>query len=334
MTVVQSGRVVLPVLLLVALCNRGIVSAQDATPPRHHEAMDGAATFKSGVDLVALSVTVTDGQHHFVRGLQPQDFVVMEDGVRQEIQFFAAADVPVDLAILLDMSSSMSESLFLVQQAAIGFARTLRPGDRAAVIGFNSGVRFLENLTADFTAVETAIQKTRASGPTSLFNALYIALKEFIKEKNGGEIRRQAIAVLSDGHDTSSLLAYEDVLELAKRAGVSIFTIGLQPTYPPAFGQKRFFSEAQFTLRSLADTTGGRAFFPKGIEDLAAVYGSIADEIAHQYTIGYTPKPVMGDEADYRRVIVRVVGVPEARARTRQGYQVDRDSRISLRRPR
>ena len=97
-------------------------------------AQDGG-TFRSGVDLVSLNVIVTDNHDKFVRGLTQTDFSVFEDGIPQDVSFFAAADVPLDLAILLDASSSMSDKMATVQEAAVGFASHLRQGDRVTVVG-------------------------------------------------------------------------------------------------------------------------------------------------------------------------------------------------------
>ena len=121
----------------------------------------------------------------------------------------------------------------------------------------------LQNFTNNAVELEQAIQKTSAGGSTSLYNAIYIALKDLKKvvAKNVEEIRRQAIVVLSDGEDTSSLLPFEEVLDLAKRSETAIYAIGLRSNEGPSTTTKGF-KEAEFVLRQFAQETGGRAFFP------------------------------------------------------------------------
>ena len=139
------------------------------------------------------------------------------------------------------------------------------------MVDFDSRVEIKLGFTNKVEELETAIRTTSAGGSTALHNAVYISLKELakIKAKNPDEIRRQAIVVLSDGEDTSSLVSFEEVLELAKRSETAIYTIGLQPRETSAL---RGFREAEFVLRQLAQETGGRAFFAQKIEDLKDVY--------------------------------------------------------------
>ena len=131
------------------------------------------------------------------------------------------------------------------------------------------------------------------------------------------EVRRQAIVLLSDGEDTSSLVTFEDVLDLARRSETAIYTIGLMED-ATAGGQSKGFREATYALRQLSTDTGGRAFFPSDIKSLASVYGQIYDELSSQYTIGYTSKNPRRDGA-WRRLVVRVTR-PNVQARTKQGY--------------
>jgi Ca-activated chloride channel homolog len=275
-------------------------------------------SFKAGVELVSLNVTVTDGGH-YVTDLDQADFQVFEDGVKQEITFFNKTNLPIALALLLDTSASMETKLQTAQDAAIGFCRRLRAQDLAEVIDFDSRVTVLQNFTASATDLEAAIRKTSAGGSTSLYNAVYIALKDLRKvvAKNVEEIRRQAIVLLSDGEDTSSLLPFEEVLDLAKRSETAIYSIGLRANEGPSTGTKGF-KEAEFVLRQLAQETGGRAFFPNQVADLNGIYTQISDELSSQYTIGYTSRNPRRD-GSWRRIVVRV-NRPSLVARTKQGY--------------
>jgi Ca-activated chloride channel homolog len=299
---------------------------QDSPPAATDQASPGQApprpqqpSFRVGVELVSLNVTVVDGTQKYVTDLAADDFSVFEDGVKQDVTFFNRTNLPIALALLIDTSASMETKLATAQEAAIGFARRLRPQDLAEVIDFDSRVVVLQGFSSSSAELEQAIRKTSAGGSTSLYNAVYIALKDLKKvvAKNTDEIRRQAIIVLSDGEDTSSLLPFEEVLDLAKRSETAIYSIGLRSAEGPSTSMKGF-KEAEFVLRQFAQETGGRAFFPTQVADLTNIYGQIADELSSQYTVGYTSKNQRRD-GGWRRIVVRVTR-PNVTARTKQGY--------------
>jgi Ca-activated chloride channel family protein len=232
--------------------------------------------------------------------------------------FYNKANSPIALSILLDTSASMESRLSTAQEAAIGFSRKLRAQDLAEVIDFDSRVVTLAPFTNNVAALEQAIRKTSAGGSTSIYNAVYIALKDLkkIMAPNPDEIRRQAIVVLSDGEDTSSLLPFEEVLDLAKRSDTAIYSIGLRDEDDG--NTSKGFKEAEFVLRQFSQETGGRAFFPAKLADLAGVYGQISDELSSQYIIGYTSKNTKHD-GTWRRIVVRT-SRPGLSTRTKTGY--------------
>jgi Ca-activated chloride channel family protein len=273
--------------------------------------------FRSGVDIVSLNVTVMDTQNHYLTELEQTDFTVVEDGAKQELLYFSKSNLPIALSLLIDTSASMEERLLVAQNAAVGFAQRIREQDLAQVIDFDSRVEIVQGFTADKSALEAAIRGTSSGGSTSLYNAIYIALRELKKVRTTKQdnLRRDAIILLSDGEDTTSLVSFEEVMELAKRSETSIYTIGLQPR-EPAF--VKGFREAEFVLRQLAQETGGRAFFVQKAEELTGVYGQIADELSSQYSLGYAPKNPKRDGA-WRKVAVQVAR-PNAITRTRRGY--------------
>jgi Ca-activated chloride channel family protein len=288
-----------------------IAAAQTPQPPQ--------VPFRAGVDVVSLNVTVTDGTARYITDLTQDDFNVFEDGVKQDVTFFNRTNLPIALALLIDTSASMESKLPTAQEAAVGFAKRLRAQDLAEVIDFDSRVVVLASFTNGVSDLEQAIRKTSAGGSTSLYNAVYIALKDLKKvvAKNSEEIRRQALVVLSDGEDTSSLLPFEEVLDLAKRSETAIYAIGLRSPDGPGTATKGF-KEAEFVLRQFAQETGGRSFFPSQLSDLANVYGQISDELSSQYTVGYTSRNPRRD-GSWRRVIVRV-NRPNLTSRTKLGY--------------
>jgi Ca-activated chloride channel homolog len=275
--------------------------------------------FKSGVDVVSLNVTATDAQGHYLTDLEQADFSVLEDGKAQDLLYFSKTNLPIALSLLIDTSASMEERLGIAQNAAVGFAQRIREQDLAQVVDFDSRVEVVQGFTSDKAALEAAIRGTTSGGSTSLYNAIYIALRELKKvrarEKPEQDMRRQAIVVLSDGEDTTSLVSFEEVMELAKRSETSIYTIGLQPRDS---SYAKGFSQAQFVLRQLAQETGGRAFSVQKAEELTGVYAQIADELSSQYSLGYASSNQARD-GKWRKLAVQV-DRPNVIPRTRRGY--------------
>ncbi|MDQ3069811.1 MAG: VWA domain-containing protein [Acidobacteriota bacterium] len=325
----KSGFVAATIALMTAMA----ASAQE--PQSSGQSPQQPSVFRARTSLVALNVLVTDLKKQHTNGLRREDFEIYEDGVRQDVEFFATAEVPLDLILLVDASSSMGDKMPLVHKAASGFIKTMRPEDRAAVVSFADGVQVLQPLTGDRALVQTAIDRMQARGATALHNAVYVALKQFGRSAaDAGQVRRQAIAVLSDGEDTASVISFDDVLDMAKRSGVSIYTIGLRSQYDAAASTgRRYFSQSDFAMKTLAAETGAAPFFPDSANDLGQVYATIASELASQYSLGYVSRNGR-DDGKYRRVVVRVANRPELRPRTRTGYFLSVDSIASRQEPR
>ena len=288
----------------------GSQPADTQSPPQQ------APAFRAGIDVVSLNVTVIDGAHKYITDLEPSEFSVFEDGIKQDITFFNRRQQPIALSLLLDSSASMEEQLTTLQTTATNFVHRLKPNDLAQIIDFDSRVEIRQAFTSNQSELESAIRQTIAGGSTALYNAIYIALRELGKVRAVAEqdVRRQALIVFTDGEDTSSLLSFDEVLDLAKRSETAVYTIALRGADLQAKG----FREAEFVLRTLARETGGRAFFPMKIDDLTNVYAQIADELASQYTIGYTSLNSKRDGA-WRRLVVQV-SRPSSSTRTKNGY--------------
>src|SRR5687767_6926036 len=283
----------------------GVVSAQQDRP-----------AFRAAIDIVSLNVVVTDGSNHYVTDLEQPDFTIFEDGVKQELTFFSRRQQPIALSLLLDSSASMEDKLPTLQAAASNFVRRLKSNDMAQVIDFDSRVEVRQAFSGNQNELLAAIDQTAAGGSTSLHNAIYIALKELrkIRAVSEEDVRRQALVVFSDGEDTSSLVSFEEVLDLAKRSETSIYAIALRGVDT----QSKGFREAEYVMKTLAQETGGRSFFPSKVEDLITVYGQIADELASQYTLGYMPKNAKRDGA-WRRIVVQTARA-NVTPRTKRGY--------------
>ena len=274
------------------------------------------ASFRTGVDLVLLSVTVTGPGGRYVADLSAEDFAVVEDGRPQEVAYFSPASVPLSVSLLVDTSSSMDEEMPLAQQAAKDFVAKLRPGDVAEIVSFDSRVEALQQFTDDRAALVRAIDRLRAGGATSLYNAVYITLRQLGRTRplTDSDIRRQVIIVLSDGEDTSSLVTFDQLLDSAKRSQTVIYSVGLGLED----ASKSTRQTGEYGLRQLSVETGGRLFLPKRSLDLADVYEQIARELTSQYVVGYLSSNGSAD-GTFRRVAVRLQR-PNLQARTRAGY--------------
>jgi Ca-activated chloride channel family protein len=284
-------------------------------------------TFRSSTQLVNLNVTVVGPEAKVVGGLTQDQFEVFEDGVRQELKFFAPGDMPLDVVVLLDTSASMAGSLPLVQNAASRFIQALGADDRATIMGISSGLRILQPFTDDKAALVSAVKATKAAGRTPLYAAIYTALRELEKGRpTYATPRRQAVVVLSDGQDTASGFGFDELMENVRRQAVAIYAIAPRPSPIVKAQREAVFGESthvqDFELRKLATETGARAFFPVALHELTGVYDDIADELAHQYSLGYqSTNPKL--DGSFRRIALRITA-PGAKWRTRAGYVAER----------
>ena len=274
-------------------------------------------SFRAGVELVSLSVTVTGPAGRYITDLSTDDFTVIEDGRQQELAFFSHASTALAVSLLLDSSASMEGQLPLAQKAASEFVARLRPGDTAQIVDFDSRVQVLQAFTGQRDALERAVWSVQAGGSTSLYNAIYIALRqlETLPAPAGDQIRRRVVVVLSDGKDTSSLVGFDELLDIVKRSHVVIYPIGLGTTAPRSLQVR---PDSDFELRRLAQETGGRLLVAKDAAGLSNVYSQVADELTSQYVLGYFSSNT--HRADGWRSISVRVGRPNLQARTRTGY--------------
>jgi VWFA-related protein len=283
-------------------------------------------TFRTAATMVAVQVTVLHGSA-LVPGLQAKDFTILEDGVPQEVQFFDSREVPMDVTVLLDSSSSMRGRMSLVQDSAAELIATLRPQDRAAVAAFAGSFTMLQTLTVDREAIVRAIRSATPGGDTTLRNALYVALRGMNgPAPEAGTMRREAVVVLSDGDDTASMVSFDDLLELAQNTGVTLYPVLLRPESRVQAFVRRNPKAAEFEMRQLAKNTGGEALFLDRIEQLNAASTKIAAELAATYSLAYVPINTRAD-GTFRRIDVRVLSNPEFQTKARAGYTAARQRR-------
>lgn len=282
----------------------------------------GLAQYKSGTQIVPLTVTVTDRSGRYVAGLPAAAFTIFEDGRRQTLAYFSAVDAPVDLALLLDNSSSMRSDFRLAQEAACGLARRMRTADRVALSGISSETFIAQPLTSDLDRVDQAIRTMQVFGPTAIYEGLYVLLRELQRAHHAeSEPRRRAIVLLSDGLDTASRIEFDHVLDSVRRSDVVVYVILLERDIKAAINSDESSEafRARFAMRSLARESGGHIFTPQIAGELPAIYDAIAHELRHQYLLGYTPERQDADGA-FRRISVAVHHPAVVQARTRAGY--------------
>jgi Ca-activated chloride channel family protein len=302
-------------LFLGSLLGAAALPLRGQAPPRPR-ATPRPPVFEVEIDVINLTVSVTDAAGRYTTGLGRDDFAVYEDGVRQELSLFTADRLPISLCVMIDCSASMDQKLRAAQQAAKRFIGTLQPGDTAQVVQFNDRRTVLQDYTGDREALEQAIGRLEAWGSTSLYNAVYVSLKELGRQRDR-ELRRRAVVLLSDGEDTTSLVNDEQVIDLAKRTEVAIYSISLRERGFENRGQS--FSQAAYVLSTLARDTGGQVHFPTGISELDTVYDRIAEELRSQYSLGYVSTNKRRD-GKWRRIVVRVPSRDDVVLRAKLGY--------------
>jgi Ca-activated chloride channel family protein len=303
-------------MLLLAL---GAAALQAETHP-------GVPTFATSVEVVSLNLVVTDRGGRQVPGLSPDDITLYEDGIAQPISLFAQEEWPIRLQVMLDASGSMGMALPVAKRAAQRLLRTLGPVDEAEVAQFSRSLRVLQESTGDIAALERAVDLVSPQGDTALYNALYVTLKDQARQRNADEMQRRAIVVLSDGEDTASMVDDEQLIDLARRAGVVIYAIGLLT--PPIPGHPAP-TVPIYVLTAIARETGGRAYFPRSLAELDGAYDRIASELRTLYGVGYVPLNSSAD-GGFRRIAIRTrQGSLQVRHRT--GYYAPGGSRSVFR---
>jgi Ca-activated chloride channel family protein len=298
---------------LAVLCAAG-----HAQQPPQPLATPRPLTFGTGIEVINLSVSVTDPQNRYITDLKKPDFAVFEDGVKQDLSLFTQENLPISLSLLLDVSASMDEKLPFAQTAATRFTKTLRPQDNAQVIQFNDRITTLQDFTADKQLLTAAIKKTTAQGPTALHNAIYVALKDLTRLKKAGEVRRLAVIVLTDGEDTASLITDEQVEDLARKSEINIYCISIRENRQQD-RERLAYSQAVHLLTVLARDTGGQVHFPNSPSELDAIYDRIAEELRTQYSIGYVSNNARRD-GKWRRIVVRTPDHDNLLIRHKLGY--------------
>jgi VWFA-related protein len=293
-------------------------AAPQPQPPRPDN-----QTLTVTVDLVNILFTVADKKGKFITNLKKEDFRVFEDNRPQVVTNFSSeTDLPLTIALLVDVSGSIREKLRFEQEAAIEFFySTLQRGkDKALVIAFDSAPEVLQEFTDNPETLANAVRKLRAGGGTALYDAIYLA----VDRKLAGQTGRKILILISDGDDNSSRLSQTETLEVAQQNNVTIYSIS---TNSAAFFGSKEQDRGDKTLKKFSEETGGKPFFPLKIQDLANSFTDIHQELRSQYTIGYRSTNAKED-GTFRRVRIDVAN-KDFKARHRSGYYMPKAAATS-----
>ena len=286
-------------------------------PSRPHTSNQGdqGPPFVEKTDLVSLPVTVTDAYNRLVTGLDRQHFEVYEDKVKQEISFFSDDDSPVNLGIVFDVSGSMKGKIDRAKEALKAFIQTSHSDDDFFLVAFNQRANLLAEFT-DGDALANKLTLVDPKGQTAVYDAAYLGIEK-VKQ---GRHSRNAILLISDGQDNSSRYTYGELRKLLKEAGVQIYCIGIVEMGGGAGGTLDM--QGQAILEEIAQTTGGKAFFPRSAAELEDATTRIALELRHQYSIGYSPTNVKRD-GQWHKIKVNVKGpkgLSNLKVQHKEGY--------------
>jgi VWFA-related protein len=275
---------------------------------------DSVLTLRRTVNEVHLVFTVTDKHNHYIKDLKKNDFKILDDKQPpEEIRSFRSeTDLPLQVGLLIDASNSVRDRFKFEQEAAIEFLNQTirRKYDEAFVIGFDVTPEVTQDFTDDTEKLSVGIRMLRPGGGTALYDAVYYACRDkLLKQPQAGPTRR-AIILLSDGDDNQSHVTREEAIEMAERAEVSIYTISTNLSGSGAHGDK--------ILERIAEATGGRAYVPFQITEVANAFAAIQEELRSQYAVAYKPAAFRTD-GRFRSIEVQAT-TKGLRVRSRKGY--------------
>jgi Ca-activated chloride channel family protein len=273
--------------------------------------------FRTHTDEVNIIFTVTDKHGRFIRDLKQEQFKILDNNLppREVTHFDAETDLPLRVGLLIDASNSIRDRFQFEQQAAIEFLQQIiRPkSDRAFVLAFDEVWDLTQDFTGDLDKLTHGIQVIRPGGGTAMWDAVYFACRDkLMKERDDFPVRR-AIILVSDGDDNQSRVLRQEALDMAQRASVIIYTISTNLTSSSA-------DQGDKNLKMLADATGGRAFFPFKLQELADAFHDIQEELRSQYVVAYKPDNFQAN-GQFREIQITLAD-KKFRVRAKKGYYV------------
>ena len=290
-------------------------AAKADPPPSETPIEDEITKFKIGSNEVNVVFNVTDKHGKQVTELKQTDFHVLDDNrpVEQIRSFRAETNLPLEVGLLIDASNSVRDRFKFEQESAIEFLnQSIRLRyDHAFVVGFDATPEITQDLTDNTEALAHGVRELRPGGGTAMFDAIYYACRERLLKSSRLIPQRRAIILLSDGEDNLSHVTREDAIEMAQRAETVIYTISTNISGVKGQGDK--------VLERIADATGGRAFFPFQIRDVADDFAEIQNELRTQYAVSYKPSDFKAD-GHYRTIEIVANDRKNLRVRSRRGY--------------
>lgn len=319
----RLGGLLAAILLLLSAYGSPLLSQAQTQEP--------AEILRIDSDLVNLNVSVFNRTaSNSATALQQKDFSILDNGVPQEITFFAASNAPFDLVLLLDLSGSIGDKLDLIRKTSKRFVDAARPDDRIAIFTFAAEIRKVSGFTADHLVLKRSIDEIeRPIGGTNFWDALRFVLEHVVNQSRA-EQRRSAIIVMTDGVDNalpdvygegSRATTFEQLLEAGRRSDTIILPIyleterdkGARGTPPSAF------AIAREQLATLAEEGGNPLYRARKVKDLDGVYEQVIRDLGTVYSIGYRPSN-RGREGLWHNVNVRVIGHTDLALRAKRGY--------------
>jgi VWFA-related protein len=298
---------------------QGSAPSTDAAPSTQNTSDDAMPVEDSNtvivtrVNLVSVVFTVTDKHNHYVKDLSKHDFKVVDDErpVPEFKSFRRETDLPLQVGLLIDASNSIRDRFKFEQESAIEFlASVIRPRyDKAFVLGFDTEWDLTQDFTDNTEALARGVRSLRPGGGTAMYDALYFACRDKLLKSEQTRSVRRAIILVSDGDDNESHVTREEAIEMALRANVIVYTISTNfPSGGP--GDK--------VLQRIADATGGRAFEPFQLQQVADAFAQIQDDLRSQYELSYQP-PNFAHDGRYRTIEISALR-KGMKVRSRNGY--------------
>jgi VWFA-related protein len=280
---------------------------------------DSVYKLNVNVDLTEVHVNVTDENDRPIGNLKKENFRIYEDRSEQNISVFKHEDVPVSLGLVIDNSRSIEPRKQRLDSAALSFVRKGNPDDETFVVHFDDTARLNRDFTDSIPLLEETLAGMRPYGQTAIYDALILALEHMERAKH----TKRAILLITDGIDNASKHKFAEAVEATRRSRVAVYTVGLLSV---SGGQK-----AEDDLIKIAETSGGRAYFPSSVEEARMYMERVARDLREQYTLGYFPNNVVRN-GKWRSIRVDVIpppGFPKAlklNASYRHGYYGPSDS--------
>jgi Ca-activated chloride channel family protein len=300
-------------------------ASQPGSPLSAIEREHGKYTLREDAYEVRLNATVLDGSGRSVQTLDKDAFHVYEDGVPQTIASFRHEDLPVSLGLLIDSSGSMYDKRAAVDKASLDFVKLSNREDEEFLVDFSWEAFIDQDFTNDITALQHGLEYIKSSGGTAIYDAL-VASADYLSKN--AKHPKQVLLVITDGEDNASSATLEQTIRrIQDLDGPVIYCVGL------LFGEdsdKRESRHARRVLETLAEQTGGAAYFPRSINEVDAIAAEVAQDIRTQYTISYhsTKSPTLGG---YREIHVdaKSKSFGKLSVRTRSGYYPKINSQAS-----